>query len=175
MKHKHSVAFLVSVALILAVTVGGTLAYLVTATPAILNIFNPAQVSCRVEQDLSITNTSDVPAYLRAMVVVNWTKTVDGQTQIAAEPPVLGTDYTITVDGNWTEDANGIYYYKDAVDPTEKISFVTVSQIGTQNDDGYTLTVEVVAEAIQAEGINTDGTTPVKDAWGVTLPAGNNG
>ena len=41
----------------------------------------------------------------------------------------------------------------------------------SRNAEGFTLVVEVLAEAIQAEG--TNGTkTAVEDAWGVTLPIG---
>ena len=67
---------LFSVALLLVSVVGGTFAYLATRTESVTNTFEAVQVSCQVvegeENAYTVKNTSDVKAYLRVAVVVNW-------------------------------------------------------------------------------------------------------
>lgn len=159
-KGKCSALTLVLVVLILTVTVGGTVAYLVDQTNAVTNTFTTAQVSCAVlngGDTLSVKNTSNIPAYLRAIYTVNW---MDISGNVSGIRPVYGTDYTVKIAGGWTE-SGGIWYYDGSVPVDGVKAFVTVTATGTARD-GYTLTTEVVAEAIQAEGMGASGDM---DAW----------
>ena len=151
---KRSILTLILVAALLVATVGGTLAYVFTHSDPLTNVFNPSQVSCRVESDLSITNTSDVDAYIRATVVVNW---MDGEGNVRATAPV----YEITANSGWTLQ-DGIYYYTAEVAVGDKIVAPAAVTCTETAPAGYTLSVEVVAEAIQSTGM---GATSVQDAW----------
>lgn len=165
---KRAVLPLILVLLILSASVGGTLAYIIAQTGKVENSFTPGSVTCQVAENngtFTVQNTGNVPAYLRAMVVVNWVKTVNGQTYVYGTKPAA-SDYTITYDENkWTK-VGDIYYYNDVVSPADNadtVQFVTVVATNTaQAPEGYTLTVEVIAEAIQAEGM---GASSAQDAW----------
>lgn len=164
---------LLILALVLLVTVsaGGTIAYLMTNSDPITNTFTPAQVSCSVNQDLSITNTSDVPAYIRASVIVTW---MDKDGNVCGSAP----SYTIVPGAGWSEpDDAGIYYYGSPVNPktvTDNSNTIPAPATVTCTSDNpnekiYTFTVEVVAEAIQAEGMGTDVDT-AQEAWTKAAP-----
>ena len=168
---RRAVLSLMLIILVLAASVG-TLAFMIARTAAVENSFTPAQVSCEVNDDLTITNTSDVEAYIRAMVVVNW---MDRDGNVSGTVPV----YEITTNSGWTRDTNtGIYYYNSPVHPEavdEKLAeIVAPADVDCKEaaPDGYTLTIEVIAEAIQAEGM---GAINAQDAWAKAyIPLNNN-
>lgn len=70
------------------------------------NTFNPAQISCLVTEEfenniktnVSIKNTGNTDAYIRAAVIVTW---VDNDGNVYATAPQVGTDYNITFSDNW--------------------------------------------------------------------------
>lgn len=168
---------LTSVALLLLVAVGTTLAYLVTTPETVENTFTPSRVSCAVVEDgsdpvsgalvntgdsknnVQIKNTGDTDAYIRVAVVVNW-KNADG-TKTWAQKPVEGTDYKIVYglsDDGWVKGSDGFYYYSKAVSPKELTTILireamladgAIPPTGTDNTQYY-LSVEIVASAIQA-------------------------
>ena len=60
---------------------GGSLAYLFTHTDSIRNTFTPAEVDVTIQEafdhqkkeNVKFQNTGDVPVYMRARLVINWT------------------------------------------------------------------------------------------------------
>ena len=74
---KRSLVLVVSVLVLLLAVAGGTLAWL-TARDSVNNTFTPAHVTCDVadkfengiKSGVKIKNTSDIPAYIRAYIVV---------------------------------------------------------------------------------------------------------
>ena len=105
-------------------------------------------------------------AYIRAKIVITW-QDVNGN--VAGVKPVEGTDYRISMTDNYTDnwivDSEGIYYHKAAVAPQSDTSELISEIVQLQSKNGYNLHVEILAEAIQAEGTNTDGTPAVELAW----------
>lgn len=173
---KRSLVLVVSVlALVLAVA-GGTLAWLTANSGPVTNTFTPAQVTCTVEEtfdgttksDVKIKNTSNIDAYIRAYVVVTWKNAQDnvyGKLPIAGE----GKDYTMTMPDNtkWFKSGD-YYYYPDAV-PSGASTGMLIKEcklIGTPPADGYSLSVEIIAEAIQSQPATT-----VASVWPVTVDA----
>lgn len=149
---------LACIALILCLSIGGTLAYIVANSGTVNNEFVPAQVSCEVinGSTISVKNTSDIPAYLRATYVVNW---MDSDGNVSGTSP----DASVEVASEWASGGDGFYYYNGSVAVDESKSFIiSYSASGTAPSDDYTLTVEVVAEAIQAEGM---GASSASEAW----------
>ena len=75
-RHKAHV-LLLSLLLITAVTVGGTLAFLSTKSNPVDNTFKPSYVTCQVTEnfdgrtksDVNVTNTGDTDAYIRVKLV----------------------------------------------------------------------------------------------------------
>ena len=191
-------ALLLSIVLIATVTAGGSLAYIFTQTQGLTNTFKPAEVTCQVNEEpfdgvtktnVTIENTGTTSAYIRATVIVTW-KDKDGN--IGPETPVLGTDYVIETpmdDEDISNDGwfkiDDYYYHKAPVaaegedeDDTKDVTKVLINRCklkeGVTAPEGYGLSVEIVADAIQAEGVDADGKHPVELAWKVVTVDDNN-
>lgn len=151
---------LLLIAIVIALSAGGTLAYILDRTTEVENTFTPAQVSCQVNPNGTITNTSNIQAYIRAMVIVNW---MDGSGNVSATVPNVSE----AANSGWIKDgATGIYYYTGKVAAGGAITAPATITGGTNNPDStqYNLSIEVVAEAIQAEGMGDD-VTNAQQAW----------
>lgn len=182
MKTKKPVA-LVALLVLLCCTVAGTLAYLVTSTNSVTNTFTPAHVSTEVNEsftggvksNVTIKNTGDIPAYIRAAVIINWAdangNVYGGGTPAASTEEVTG-DYTISynTDGSWKQIGDYWYYTKPvAADSlTEKALIESCAPVAGKAPEGYNLQVTILADGIQADGVGSNGKTPMEDAWGVT-------
>lgn len=173
---KKSLVLLTAMVVLLCAVVGGTVAYLVTATDPVTNTFTPTSSSTSIEEDFNgkvknnvkITNTGDVDVYIRAAVVVTWQN--DAGTVLGQAPKEV-SDYTIDWTMNdWIGPKNdGYYYYTKSVskDNTTGVLFTDCKPLKAAPVDGYTLHVEIISEAIQAEP-----TTAVQEAWGF-VPGSN--
>lgn len=167
-----------SVALLLSVSVGTTLAYVFTISGPIKNIFKPSKVSCavvensgdpvsgavtltgEVKEAVQIKNTGDTDAYIRVAVVVNWASE-DGS-KIWAQKPARDSDYTIAYDlsNGWIDGGDGFFYYSKAVSPDSSNNLTSVliekaellsgvtAPTGTDSTQYY-FSIEIVASAIQ--------------------------
>ena len=170
---KRSLVLVVSVLVLLLAVAGGTLAWL-TARDSVNNTFTPAHVTCDVAEKfengiksgVKIKNTSDIPAYIRAYIVVTW-KDADGN--VYGQKPVEGADkdYTMEIpsDTAWVTGSDGYYYYTSPV-AVDGSTGVLISECKLTEEvvkpDGYNLSVEIIAEAIQSVPDTT-----VHEAWPV--------
>lgn len=168
-----------SIIMLLFLAVGGTLAYIVVSSNDVKNQFTPAQVSCEVVvngTDMNVKNTSDVNAYLRAAIVVNWVVAAgENEGNVRGIAPVKGVDYNLVInstnsaDGSakWFENGD-YYYYKNAVASNTLAATPLIDDITllAEAPEDYELSIEVVAEAIQADGTNSDGISPLQLHWG---------
>lgn len=174
---KRSGILLAAVIVLLAGAVGGTWAFLVAQSEPVQNNFTYAHVRCRIDEtfdgttksDVKIQNTGDIPAYIRARIVVTWK---DASGNVSAVP-VKNTDYTIAFNENekdWTQ--QGDYWYcKTAVDAGEETPvLITKCEKKGNAPKDYDLSVEILADAIQSEPANA-----VMEAWGYnpTAASGN--
>ena len=180
---KKALIALASVALLLCAAVGSTAAYLRDNTGTVTNTFLPGQVSCAVvengtaytdstvsvanKSNVTVKNTGNVPAYIRAAILVTW-KSADGTVYAAVPQSGTGKDYTLQLNtADWSE-SGGFYYYKSAVAPEGLTSAlissarqITAGPVGVDHTQ-YTLSIEILAEAIQADGM---GASSAQDAW----------
>lgn len=166
---KRSGILLAAVIVLLAGAVGGTWAFLVAQSEPVQNNFTYAHVRCTIKEkfdgttksDVKIQNTGDIPAYIRARIVVTWK---DTSGNVSAAVPVKNTDYTITFnETDWTQ--QGDYWYcKTAVDAGGEtpVLIIKCEKKGNAPKD-YDLSVEILADAIQSEPTNA-----VTEAWGNT-------
>lgn len=168
------VVLAISVLVLVLGIVGTTLAYLFTNTDSITNTFTVATAGITVDEklengvknDVTIKNTGDVDVYIRARVIVTWK---DDEGNVSATAPVAGTDYTITYQTGtgWVE-YEGNYYYTSSVaagGPTG-VLFTDCKPVEGKTPDGYHLSVEILADSIQAKPENA-----VQEAWGVKISA----
>lgn len=178
---KRLATLLVSLLLVLGVAVGGTVAFLSTRTDSKVNTFTPSEVTCavtetfenNVKRRVAVQNTGDTTAFIRAAINVTWMKDAEAGTEydaanqtVSAKVPVEGKDYSITLaqNTNWIKGADGYYYYQLPVAPlgsTGELIEECKLLDGASAPDGYHLSVEIVASAIQA-----GPEAAVKAAWG---------
>lgn len=178
---KRLATLLVSLLLVLGVAVGGTVAFLSTRTDSKENTFTPSKVTCEVTEtfnnnvksNVAVQNTGDTTAFIRAAINVTWMSNQDAANQtVSAKVPVKDTDYSIKLadNTNWIRGADGYYYYKLPVDPQVSTG-VLIEECKLQNNasvpDGYHLSVEIVASAIQSAPDSV-----VQSMWHVTVENG---
>lgn len=174
LRWNRSFVLVVSVLVLLLGIVGASLAYLTMKTPAVKNEFTYGKVSCEVEEDfrdgvkkdVSIKNTGNIPAFIRVRLVFTW-KDADGS--VYGTAPQAG-DYTLEInEAGWKTDANGYYYCTQPVAAGEltPILIKSCKPNDGRNPEGYALSVEILADAIQSEPVSA-----VEEAWGVIVENG---
>lgn len=167
---RQSLVLVASILLILAISVGGTLAYLATQTGPVANTFIPTSVGTEIKEDnvgnvkknVTVTNTGSTDAYVRAAIVVTW---INDAGEVYPQAPVLGTNYTMDLnkaDDAWKE-YGGYYYWHAPVAGGGETDVLISSATPTDGTapEGYYLSIEILAQAIQAEP-----DAAVIDAWG---------
>lgn len=156
----RTAVLLIAVLLLITTAVGSTAAFLVTKTEPVVENFAYAQVSCQVTDTLAVQNTGTAQAYIRASYAVNWR--LDGEGNIAAAAPE-GYSCDLVENPQWEKGGDGYFYYPAPVDPGgEAPSLLTCPE-----NPEYTLSVEVVAEAIQSNPAEA-----AEEAWGVRVSDG---
>ena len=162
----RQVLLLAALAVIAMGVVGGTVAYLVTNTTPVVNTFTPGVVSCEIDEtfdgttksNVYVTNTGNTNAYIRAAIIVTWK---DAAGNIAATVPAKGTDYTLELnETDWVEH-DGYYYYKGSVAPNAQTENLIIICTAKNSYGDYTLSVEILADAIQSSPDSA-----VTQAWG---------
>ena len=166
----RTAVLLIAIILLISTAVGATVAFLATKTKPVENSFEYANVSCEVTQNcdtdgssiVQVKNTGTISAYIRAAVVENW---IDVDGNIAASVPE-GYSYDLTCSsGSWAQGKDGFFYYLLPVAPgalTEG-SLLTCT-VACPEDPEYTLSVEVLTEAIQSTPASA-----VNEAWNVAV------
>lgn len=159
----RTAVLLIAVLLLISTAVGSTAAFLVTKTGPVVENFAYAQVSCQVTDTLAVQNTGTAQAYIRASYAVNW---LDREENIVAAVP---EDYSCDLAENpqWEKGGDGYFYYPDPVDPGDEAPSLLTCSVSCPEDPEYTLSVEVVAEAIQSNPAEA-----AEEAWGVTVSDG---
>ena len=175
----RATVLLMAILMLIGVAVGSTVAYLITKTDDVANTFEYGRVSCAVKEDFDgktkkenvhIQNTGNVNAYIRATVVVNWLD--EDNNIVASVPEGYKCNLTVNTGGNskWVQGKGGYYYYTSPVAPGESTegSLLTCTVEYPDNNPEYTLSVEILATAVQSEPASA-----VYNAWGVTYPLSN--
>ena len=166
---------LIAIVMVIGAVAGTTVAFLTTKTEDVANQFEYGKVSCQVDEtfangtksDVKITNTGNIPAYIRAKVVVTW-KDADGN--VYGKAPA-SSDYSITYGSEWTQGTDGYYYYNTPVDANGSTPALITECKKTADaaaPEGYDLSVEIIADAIQSQPANAR-----TEAWNYPASSGN--
>lgn len=157
---------LLSMILLIGIAVGTTVAFLVARTEPMKSTFEYAKVSCEVtgsKENVQIKNTGNTAAYIRATYVVTWR---DAYGKVAVSVPG-GYSYTLTenLSNNWKKGTDGYFYYTSPVAPgNSTLDSLPTCNVTYPDNPEYTLSVEILAEAIQSEPAEA-----VQQAWGATI------
>lgn len=173
-KQSLAIKLVICLILLLMISVGGTIAFVVTHTSEIRNTFTESVVKCEVDEtfkdnvksNVSIKNTGDTTAYIRAFVNVTWMN--ESKQVVASVSPKEKTDYEINYStSGWIKGSDGYYYYSLPVQPNNNTAVLIDScrLLETASaPDGYYLSVEIVCSAIQSTPVSV-----VSDIWHVQL------
>lgn len=167
-------AMVIATVMLLALAIGGTVAWLTDTSPAVVNTFTPSHVSCEVVEDFNdqtgvkskvqVKNTSDIPAFIRVKLVTYRTNGKGEHIGGTADLP------SFTPGEGWQEH-NGYYYYTQPVQP-QNFTGILIDEIQLQDPytdaDGGRQAIDVMAEAIQSMPA-----TAVQEAWHVTIADGS--
>ena len=164
----------IATVLLLALAIGGTVAWLSTKGDPIINTFNPSEVACQVEEsfdkttgekrNVNVTNTGDTTAYIRVKLVTYRTNDQGQHIGGTASLPAF------TLGANWVKYGD-YYYYTLPVAPEKKPEADLISSITLESYtdvDGGHQAIDVMAEAIQSEPARAVG-----QAWGVSIAPGS--
>ncbi len=185
LRWNRSFVLVVSVLVLLLGIVGASLAYLTMKTEPVKNEFTYGKVSCEVLEDFDgtvknnvrIKNTGNIPAYIRARVVVTWKNEdgyIYGTKPVAPAENLEKADYSFAFNQNlinvWTADGSWYIYFPEPVEPgaeTDRMLYDCKKTETANVPEGYDLSVEILADAIQSEPAKA-----VEEAWGVTVQNG---
>lgn len=172
---KKALILMVSLVAILAVSVGGVLAWLATSSGEVKNTFAPGKTNIEIEEkfennvksDVYVINKGNIPVYIRANLVFTWK---DSAGNIIEKP----ADATLTVDygnGDWVKGSDGFWYYtKPVAVKGSTTNIINTATIKFHEGKGYQMDLEVMAQSIQAEPTNA-----VVDSWDAVKSVDANG
>ena len=166
----------IATVLLLALAIGGTVAWLSTKDAPITNTFNPSEVACEVTEkfngttgektDVNVKNTGTIDAFIRVKLVTYRTNDQGQHIGGTASLP------NFTLGKGWVKYGD-YYYYTLPVAPKEKPEADLISSITLESYtdvDGGHQAIDVMAEAIQS--VPEDA---VKAAWGAEFSIGADG
>ena len=169
-------AIVMATVLLLALAIGGTVAWLSTKSAPITNTFLPSQVACKVTEDfdsntgektnVNVENTGDIDAFIRVKLVTYRTNNAGEHIGGTATLPPF------RLGKNW-EEYKGYYYYTLPVAaggrPEANLTDSMTLTKDYQDADGGHQAIDVMAEAIQSVP-----EAAVKDAWGLSIDKNGN-
>lgn len=170
MKKKRNLIIISSIILV-ATTIATTIAF-ISKDNTIDNDFLLGTVSTAVDEtftnnvkeDVSIENTGNVDAYIRAFILISYK---DANGVILTDTPAANTDYSMTMSNstNWLySSTDGFYYYKLPVAPNNNTDILIDECRELQSHNGKILSVDIITQSIQATP-----SSAVTEAWGVTI------
>ena len=189
-KTKKILTTLAVIFAVLAICASSVLAYYLISG-AIKNTFQPAIPDRPAFGAGKIeVATQGYPVYVRTAIVVTWQKPsqTDGDgagtnQSVHYTQPVRGTDYKLELNDGWVLGDDGFYYYGEDKNGELGLTLVAsdkrfidspiknCNRLDTNGPDGYTLSVEVIVETVQAIGRTDDDLWEAwQDAWGNVHP-----
>lgn len=169
-RSRRPLLLLASLVLLLALAVGGTVAWLNSSSGPVTNTMIPGQVPITINETfdgttksgVSVTNNGNIDAYIRVAIVAN---AVDENGNIIAGK---APDYVSSVNtDDWELLEDGYYYYKGAVAPGEKTAALFTDPVTVTNGE-----LNILAESIQVLG-GINGKTASVYAWGAVYRDGS--
>lgn len=162
---KKPLLLLLSLVLVVALAVGGTLAWLTAKTDPVVNTFTAGTGGTNIVETVTptektsvkIQNTGDIDVYVRVRLVINC---IDADNNIIA-----GTKPTVQIKEGWTFYGD-YYYYNGTIGENETTSELLNAPITLDDGQGNLYEVNVMAQTIQVGG------GAVEDAWGMTYADG---
>ena len=186
MKQKNAIRLLILIVglTVVIASISVSVAYMLTRSDILTNIFVPAKVSCEVVEEgtgtsqtsVKVQNTGDTDVYVRVRVVTYWEDSKGNPVALTSPENGFGTTPATWKynESDWIYDKeNQTFYYKASVKAgqttDELLTGAIQLEVKEEDHDGnvkftYHQVVEFIAEVIQSSPDDA-----VKEAWGVTL------
>ncbi len=132
-----------------------------TFTIAELNVEIDESFDKKIKKDVTVKNTGDVPAYIRAAVVVCWK---DENGNVLSNTPILETDYTMAMGNGWILGDDGYWYCDEPVAAKSTSPILIVKCEPKTEKEGRQLCVDILAQGVQAEPSEA-----VNTLWGASV------
>lgn len=166
---------------VLCASIATTIAWLVDSAN-VQNQFVPGVVGCVVDETIAnglktevkvlnktnATPEANVPAFIRVALVPVWRDGDGNGTRYEADLP----GFTLNTTAGWFQKGD-YYYYSSPVEPGEPTPALFTSSVGQPEQPadapatGLTYELQILAQSIQADGVDSNGAHPVTLAWGV--------
>lgn len=167
---KKPLLLLLSLVLVVALAVGGTLAWLTAKTEPVVNTFTAGTGGTGIEETfnsdktaktaIKVKNEGNTEAYVRVMLVIN---RIDESGAVIADSELPSLNPNTA---NW-QDVDGVYYYKGTLGENQMTENLLADGSTLTLKDGDKLyEVNVMAQTIQVGG------GAVEAAWGMTYADG---
>lgn len=166
-KYKNNLFTQITIILLFCL-VTGTIAYMIKQS-SITNEFIMGEVKTQIienfdsnnktKKDVNIKNIGNVPAYIRATIVISWK---DNEGKVLGEIPEENVDYSIkfSESSNWIKEEDGYYYYKKQIEPNESTEILIEECKQLKEYDNKILEVTIANQTIQAQP-----TKAMNEAW----------
>lgn len=186
MKQKNAIRLLILIVglTVVIASISVSVAYMLTRSDILTNIFVPAKVSCKVVEEgtgtsqtsVKVQNTGDTDVYVRVRVVTYWEDSKGNPVALTSPENGFGTTPATWKynEADWIYDKeNQTFYYKASVKAGQTTDELLTGaiQLAVKEEDHegnvkftYHQVVEFIAEVIQSSPDDA-----VKEAWGVTL------
>ena len=186
MKQKNAIRLLILIVglTVVIASISVSVAYMLTRSDILTNIFVPAKVSCKVLEEgtgtsqtsVKVQNTGDTDVYVRVRVVTYWEDSKGNPVALTSPENGFGTTPATWKynEADWIYDKeNQTFYYKASVKEgqttDELLTGAIQLEVKEEDHEGnvkftYHQVVEFIAEVIQSSPDDA-----VKEAWGVTL------
>lgn len=168
-RRNNPVLLVISLVLVLALAVGGTVAWLTSVTDPVTNVFVPGTGGTNIDEDIVnnaktkivIENKGNIDAYVRVKLVINC---IDENGNVVA-----GAVPSVSYDGTKWDLINGCYYYKGVVEENGETTNLLADRatIPLTGENGVRYEVNVIAQTIQTVG------GAVEDAWQMSYTDGS--
>lgn len=143
------------IVVLLAASVGGTIAFLSIKTGTVENTFTPQQVTCDIHESftnntktsITVQNTCDIPVYIRVALIPYWQ---DAEGNVAGK---ASWTPSFTLNSGWTKGDDGYYYCNSIIQPNGNTPSLSDSIPLPSAEDGTKAVLVIAAEAIQAQGM----------------------
>lgn len=168
-RRNNPVLLVISLVLVLALAVGGTVAWLTSVTDPVTNVFVPGTGGTNIDEDIVnnaktkivIENKGNIDAYVRVKLVINC---IDENGNVVA-----GAVPSVSYDRTKWDLIKGCYYYKGVVEENGKTTNLLAdgATIPLTGENGVRYEVNVIAQTIQTVG------GAVEDAWQMSYTDGS--
>ena len=117
----------------------------------------------KTKEEVCIKNIGNVPAYVRAAIIITWQ---DTEGRILETKPEENVDYSIefSTSENWILGTDGYYYYKEHIDENKSTDILIEECTQTKQYEDRILVVSIAAQAIQAQPNKA-----VSEAWDIKV------